>query len=216
MRHPRTHWWMVPGLAALTACARDQPPAPQQLYSITGHVRLTGFLVDHDGAYAGTRVVGDADGVMVELLHGSKVVGRTTTVDGAYRFSGLKPGDYRARSQVVGDIGDRTTQMVIAVSDVVAADTLRLSSRGDLFPVPNPFADTTQVYFDVSDTMWVDVNVLDVGGNFVKNLISLEVLPMRHAVFWYGRDTMGRPVPGSLFWVTFVAGNDIRAQLLFR
>ena len=95
MRHPWTRWCMVLGLATLAACARDQPSKPQRLYSITGHVRLTGFLVDPDGAYAGTRMVGDADG-------------------------------------------------------------------------------------------------------------------------WYGRDTMGRPVAGSPFWVTFVAGNDVRAQLVFR
>jgi hypothetical protein len=206
---------MVLGITALAACSRDQPSAPQ-LHSITGHLRLTGYLVDVNGKFAGTRVLGDADGVPVELLHGSEVVGRTTTVDGIYRFSGLGPGDYVARSRVIGDIGDQTTQMVIAVSDVSAADTLRLVSRGDLIPVPNPFVDTAQVYFGVPDTMWVDVDILDVGGDAIKSLLALEVLPERHAVFWNGRDQGGRPVPGSLFWVTFVAGDDVRAQLLFR
>ena len=27
---------------------------------------------------------------------------------------------------------------------------------------------------------------------------------------------LGRPVPGSLFWITYVSGPDVRAQLLFR
>ena len=215
MRFPWTRCCTVLGISALAACSRDQPLAPS-LHSITGHLRLTGYLVDADGGYAGTRVLGDADGVAVELLHGSEVVGRTTTVDGIYHFSGLRPGDYRARSRVIGDIGDQTTQMVIAVSDVSAADTLRLVSRGDLFPVPNPFVDTTQVYFVVPDTMWVDVGILDVGGNAIKSLLALEVLPARHAVFWNGRDQRGRPVAGSLFWVTFVAGHDVRAHLLFK
>jgi len=215
MRSPWTRWCMVLGLSSLVACSREQPSAPR-LYSITGHLRLTGTVVDSNGAYAGTRVLGDADGVTVELLHGSEVVGLTTTVDGIYRFSGLRPGDYRARSRVIGDIADRTTQMVIAVSDVVAADTLRLASRGDLLPFPNPSVDTTEVSFVAPDTMWVDVNIIDVGGSAVKNLLTLEILPGRHTVFWNGRDQRGRPVTGSLYWVTFVAGNDVRASLLFR
>lgn len=215
MRFRPTRWCLMLGLSALAACSRDQPTVPQ-LYSLSGHLKLTGYLVDPDGAYAGTRVLGDADGVTVELLHGSEVVARTTTVDGVYRFSRLRAGDYKARSRVVGDIGDVTNQMVIAHADVFCADTLRLVSRGDLLPVPNPFVDTTQIYFVVPDTMWVDVNILDVGGNLVKNLLALEVMPLRHAVFWYGRDQRGRPVPGSLFWVTYVSGHDVRAHLLFR
>ena len=215
MRFPWARGCVVVGLCVLAACSRDQPSAPG-LYSITGHLRLTGFLVDRNGAYAGTRVLGDAGGVTVELLHGSAVVGRTTTVDGIYRFSGLRPGDYVARSRVVGDIGDQTNPLVIAVSDVSSADTLRLVSRGDLLPVPNPFVDTTQVYFDVPDTTWVDVRILDVGGHAVQSLLSLEVHPAYHAVFWNGRDQGGRPVGDGLFWVTYVAGQDVRAHLLFK
>jgi hypothetical protein len=206
---------LVSGLALLAACSRDEPTAPE-VFSITGHLRLTGYLVDTNGAYAGTKVLGDADGVTVELLHGTEVVARTITVDGVYRFDSLRPGGYVARSRVVGNIGDQTSSLVIAVEDVVAADTIRLVSHGDLRPVPNPFVDTLQVHFAVPDTTWVDVDVLDVGGNPIRNLLSLEVLPMEHAVFWYGRNQQNQPVAGSLFWVTYVAANDVRACLLFR
>lgn len=215
MRIPWTRWCMVLGISALAACSRDQPTAPR-LYSITGHLRLTGSLVDSNGVFVGHRVLGDADGVAVELLHGSEVVGRTTTVDGLYRFSGLRPGGYVARSRVIGDIGDQTSPLVIAVADVVSADTLRLGSRGDLRPVPNPFVDTTRVYFLAPDTMWVDMSILDVGGNAIMSLLALEVLPAEHAISWNGRDQRGRPVAPSLYWVTYVAGLDVRAQLLFK
>ena len=206
---------MALGLCALAACSRDQPLAPG-LHSITGHLRLTGYLVDANGQFVGTRVLGDADGVPVELLHGSEVAGRTTTVDGIYSFSGLRPGDYVARSRVIPGIEYQTTPMVIAGFDVSAADTLRLVSRGDLFPVPNPLVDTTQVYFSVPDTMWVDMDIRDLDGNPIKNLISLELAPGRQAVFWNGRDQSGHPVTDSLYWVTYVAGPDIRAHLLFK
>ena len=215
MRFPGTRWCVVTCICALAACSRDQPFAPG-LYSITGHLRLTGFFVDDNGAHAGTRVLGDADGVAVELLRGSEVVGRTTTVGGVYRFSGLRPGGYVARSRVIGSIGDQTSPLVIAVSDISSADTLRLVSRGDLLPVPNPFADTTQVYFNVPDTTRVDVRILDTAGHDVQSLLALEVLPANHAVFWNGRDQAGHPVAAGLYWVTYVAGHDVRAHLLFK
>ncbi len=216
MRHFRwTRWCLGLGVSALAACSPESPIAPR-LHSITGHLRLTGYLVDVDGQFLGTRVIGNAGGVLVELLHGSEVVARTTTVDGIYRFSGLRPGDYVARSRPIGDLGDQTNPLVIAVSDVSAADTLRLVSRGDLSAVPNPSVDTTKVFFQVTDTVWVDVNILDMGGHAVTNLLALEILPARHAVFWNGRDLRGRLVTDSLYWVTFVAGQDVRAHLIFR
>jgi hypothetical protein len=205
----------VLGVSSLAACSRDQPSAPG-LHSITGNLRLTGYLVDVNGRFAGTRVLGDADGVPVDLVHGSKVVGRTTTADGIYRFSGLPPGDYVARSRVIGDIGDETNPMVIAVADVSAADTLRLASRGDLFPLPNPFVDSIFVFFSVPDTERVELGILDVGCNAIRNLLELDVPPGRYAVPWDGRNQRGSPVAGSLFWVTYVADNDVRAQLLFK
>jgi len=161
-------------------------------------------------------VIGDADGVLVELLHGSEVVARTTTVGGIYRFSGLGPGDYVARSRPIGDIGDQTNPLVIAVADVSAADTLRLVPRGDLSVVPNPCVDTTKVTFQVTDTVWVDVNIVDMGGRAVTNLLSLVVLPAQHSVYWNGRDLQGHPVSDALYWVTYVSGHDVRADLIFR
>jgi hypothetical protein len=216
MKSPWTRWCVLLGASALAACSRDSPFTPGR-YSLTGHLELTGYLVGADGQFAGTRVLGDADGVPVELLYGSDlVVARTTTVGGIYTFSGLAPGGYVVRSRVIGDIGDKTTPMTIAVSDVSCGDTLRLASSGDLYPVPNPFDNLTQVYFSVADTQWIEVGILDGAGNAIKSLLALVVVPARHVVSWNGRDRYGQPAAGPFFWVTYVAGDDIRAQLLFR
>jgi hypothetical protein len=208
--------WIVPlCAAALAACAREPPAAPPPTYTITGQLLLTGSVVDSDARYQGIRVL-RPDGIPVELLHGSQVVARTTTVGGGYRFAGLRPGDYVARSLVINGVGDRTRPLVIAVQDIEAADTLRVVSRGDLFPVPNPMVDTTQVFFSVPDTMVVDVNVQDVWGRRVKNLLTLEVTTRRQGVFWNGLDTQGRPATDSLYWVTLVTAYDTRVHLLFK
>jgi hypothetical protein len=217
MESPWTRWSVVLGLAALCACSRDPPSAPRP-FSITGHLRLTGYLVDKDAQFAGTLVKGDADGVPVELLHGDEIVGRTTTVGGIYRFSGLAPGGYVARSRVIGDLQDETNPMTIAVTDIECADTLRLVSRGDLYSYPNPFAngDTMRVSFSVPDTGWITVRIHDLDGTPVRTLLKLWVFPARHTVFWNCRDQRGQPLSGSVFWVTYVSDLETRAHLLIR
>ena len=216
MRFPWTRWCVALGLCALSACSHDQT-APQP-YSITGHLNLRGYLVDRNGEFAGTRVMGDADGVPVELLHGDEIVGRTTTVGGIYRFSGLAPGGYVARSRAFGGIQDETNPMTIAISDVECADTLRLASRGDLYSYPNPFAngDTMRIYFSVPDSGRITVRILDLDGSPVRTLLNLWVRPARHSVYWTCKDQRGQPVTGSVYWVTYESELETRAHLLFR
>lgn len=216
MKSPWTRWCVLLGMCALAACSRDPPFAPGR-YSISGHLHLVGYVVNADGKFIETRVLRHVSGIPVELLYGGEtVIGRTTTVDGIYRFDGLAPGGYVARSRVIGDIGGKTLPLTIAVSNVSAGDTLQVASLGDLYPVPNPFGGTTIVFFSVSDTTWIDVGIRDVVGNPVRKLLSLEVQPARHVVYWDGNDQTGHPARDSLFWITYVAGGDIRAQLLFK
>jgi len=200
---------------ALFACSRDQPPAPG-LHSLRGRVRLTGYLVDAQGNFAGTRVVGDADGVRIELLDGSNVIARTTTVDGVYSFPGLPSGAYVARSRVIDGIANGTKVLTITSTDLVAGDTIALVSRGDLLPVPNPFVTQTVVYFDLPDTEWIDVRVLGMAGDTVRTLLSGVRPRGLNQLRWDGLDRNGVVAGAALYWVTFAAGNDYRAQLLFR
>ena len=217
MKSARILWCVGLGSSLLAACAKSpDPPTAPRSRSITGHVRLTGYFTHENGLFAGTRVLGDADGVTVELVYGSQVVDRTTTMDGIYIFSDVAPGGYIARTKVVGDIGDHTGTLTVATSSVSATDTLRLNSRGDLYPVPNPFADTLQVFFDVLEPQTVDIRILDISGNTVRRLLAQDLGPGFNGVIWDGRDQRGVPANGSLYWVTYVAAGDVRAQLLFK
>src|SRR5262245_16678286 len=87
---------LLAGLA-LAACEARDTTGPG-FYTLSGHVTLTGYLVTPSGDFAGTKVVGDADGVPVELTFGDQVVARTQTVGGVYTFHGLAPGAYVART----------------------------------------------------------------------------------------------------------------------
>jgi len=208
-------WVVALGALAVPACSRDEPSAPR-LHSISGHLRLTGYLVDGDGRFAGTKVVGNAGGVPVELVYGDRIVAQTTTVDGVFGFAGLGPGGYVARTHVIGNIGDETEPLTISASDIAAADTLRLVSQGDLYPVPNPIGESATIYFDLPDTEFVEINILDLAGHTVRGLRAREIPAGFNAVVWNGLDQAGRPATAPMYWVTLVSGEDIRAQLLFR
>ncbi len=203
------------GTLALAGCSRDLPLYPQA-HALAGRVRLTGMLTADDARPLGTRVVDDADGVPVELLYGEQVVARTTTTDGVYRFTGVRPGGYRVRASIFGPVNDRTAALTIANSDVFSADTLSLTSSGDLYPAPNPIGDGSTIFFAVPDTEWVEVRVLDAKGDLVRALVHRRADPGLASTFWNGCDQAGVSVPGSLFWVTFESGADLRAQLLFK
>ena len=222
-RPGRAAWLCLTVLLALAGCGRDQPGAPKP-HTMRGRLVLIGQLVDGAGKFAGTRVVGDADGVAVELLYGTTVVARTTTEGGAYTFKGLLPGGYIARSFVNGPFGDHTEILTMTDADLTVGDTLHVASFGDFFPVPNPFAGETTVYFSLPDTERVNVAILSMAGDTVKTLLQGTRPQGLAQVRWDGTDRHGNPSTAPLVWITFrplpdSLGNpplpDYRAHLLF-
>ena len=208
---------VLSGVLALAACGtREQPTSPPGLYSLSGHVRLTGYLVNANGQFAGTRLVDDADGVAVDLLYGTAVIARTTTVDGRYRFDGLAPGAYQTRAQVVDILADKSNVLTIVNTDLVSGDTLRLTSFGDLYPWPNPSADTVRITYRLLDTAFVELRVRNLQGTSIRLLRSSVQLPMVQRQTWDGLDAAFHPVTGPLYGLTLESGIDRRAQLLFR
>jgi hypothetical protein len=197
-------------------CRPEHVSGPTGTFSLSGHVRLVGSLVDAGGKFAGTRTVDDANGVRVELRFGHQVLGATSTVGGVYRFSGLVPGAYHTAVFVTPDVSDETTELTLANRDLVSGDLLTLRSAGDLYPVPNPTSGPVRVLFSVSDTAVVEIRVLDMQGSIVQHVLSRELLPGPREADWNGLNDQGAPASGALYWFTFEAGNDQRAQLLFR
>lgn len=218
-RRPRRRWIVAAALCglALAACSRDQPTAPGAgTHRITGHVVLVGYLVDSNSVFLGTKVVGDADGVAVDLLSGNTVVRRTTTVHGVYTFAGVPSGGYTAFARVTDDAEDETAPLVVKDGDVASADTLHLRAVGDMRPVPNPYVDQLTTYFDVPDSSFIELDVLDVKRDTVTTLFRNWFRAGTHAVRWTGHAYNGSPATDPMHWVTYRGPDGTRAQLLFR
>lgn len=201
-------------LAALTSCSRKDPLLPGT-HAIAGHVKLRGFHVDRSGGFTGTRIIGDADGLPVELLYGSQVLARTTTENGMYRFDGVRPGGYNVRVRIIPGIEWVTRNIAVVNRDVAVGDTLLPTSIGSMLPVPNPFADTLQVYVPVDDTTRAKLALLDGGAHPVRTFFDHTILPAMYRV-----DLVLPPIPAAsapaYYWMTYSADGDVRAQLLIR
>lgn len=56
---------------------------------------------------------------------------------------------------------------------------------------------------------------MNLAGRIVQHVFSARVQGLQQ-VLWTGRDDAGRLATDRMYWVTFKAGADKRAQLLFR
>jgi hypothetical protein len=215
-RLPSTSRWIaLLATSVLFACGRSPSVDEPSLYSLSGRVRLIGTTIDSNGKVGTTRVVDDADGVLVELLSGHDVIARAQTIHGVYTFGGLAPGAYQTQAFVNANVWDKSAVFTIVKTDLAAGDTLRLTSQGDLYPVPNPVVTESTIYFALPDTTLIDVRIKDMAGRTVRRLLEAPRPPGVNQVIWNGSDSLGVPVNARHYWVTLDAGTDQRAQLLF-
>ena len=203
-------------IALASACARTSTePAQEARHTLSGRVRLVGYLVNFDGTVAGTRFVDDADGTPVELRYGAAILARSETVDGLYSFPGLKPGAYRVRATAYGSVWDETTTLQIVDRDVFSSDPVEVRSRGDIHPAPNPFSSLVVLSFGVPDSQFVSLKIRDLKGDVVQSLYGQWLPAGLYMSAWNGYDSNNQPATDPYYWATFESGADIRAQLLF-
>lgn len=74
--------------------------------------------------------------------------------------------------------------------------------------VPNPFNPNTDISFALPQTSAVSLQVFDVSGRCVKELVVDEIMPQGwHTVTWRGRDENGRPVSSGVYFCRLEAGS---------
>lgn len=201
---------------ALVGCAKET--APTRRHSITGHLRVIGYLTAADSHFLGTRVVDDATGVRVDLLLGTRVVATTTTVNGTYRFENLEPGGYAARATAMGLLAPVTHTLTIASVDIAARDTLTMASQGDLYPAPNPIVDQSLIGYELANNVPVSLEIRDATGALVQTLVTPTAIMVAgfHEATWDGYGPGHTLAPVGLYWAYFVANGDVRCQAIFR
>ncbi len=72
---------------------------------------------------------------------------------------------------------------------------------------PNPFNPQTEIRFELPYPNDTRLNVYDLRGRLVKNLISDHMDAGRHSVVWMGRDNGGRHVASGVYYYQIKSGN---------
>jgi hypothetical protein len=94
---------------------------------------------------------------------------------------------------------------VLGVDNIIAVPQSAVGDPGaspprPLTSAPNPFARTTTITYEVPIAAPIDIDILDVGGRAIRQLVSGETQPAgSHHVVWDGRDSRGGRVPPGVY-----------------
>jgi plastocyanin len=91
------------------------------------------------------------------------------------------------------------------------------TSRFRLLPAPNPFADKVNLHFILDKDTRVVLDIFDLGGRKVENLIATNMSAGPHDVTWSGLDTRQQPVVPGVYFARLQAGDGrMQVQKLFK
>ena len=77
---------------------------------------------------------------------------------------------------------------------------------------PNPFNPTTSIKYQVSGITHVEINVYNVRGQRVRNLLNDHREPGHHSVVWDGRDDDGIQLSSGVYFVRMIADEYIETR----
>jgi hypothetical protein len=71
---------------------------------------------------------------------------------------------------------------------------------------PNPFNPTTQIKYDLPEDALVTINIYDLMGRIVKNLVNGQQNAGYNSIQWNATNDKGAPVSAGLYLCTIQAG----------
>jgi hypothetical protein len=74
---------------------------------------------------------------------------------------------------------------------------------------PNPFNPSTTIEFAVPDENLVKINIYDIRGQHVLNLLDVNLNPGYHSVVWSGLDKSSLIVPSGIYFVNIKFADEL-------
>jgi hypothetical protein len=204
---------VVAGDRDIIVAKYTQPPVATlvQAYRArwTGHdVELTWHLLDSETAYSFEVSRWDTPGGTVRQVPASGVL-RTGT-EFILRDASVDPGTTYGYRVLVLEAGVPAASFEVVVAIPPPEGRFALS--------PNPFVQSTRIDFVLEREAAVSLSVHDAHGRRVGTLVS-GILPSgSHSRIWSGRDDLGRPVAGGLYFLRLETGDRtlMRRAVLLR
>lgn len=84
----------------------------------------------------------------------------------------------------------------------VAQDNINLEKRLIFYPpLPNPFTGCVKISISVPEEKEIALNIYDVTGRLIKNLVTGKLKPGKYTFMWDGRDTQNRKLGAGIYFV---------------
>tara|TARA_B100000073_G_C23322016_1_gene407139 strand:- start:50 stop:535 length:486 start_codon:yes stop_codon:yes gene_type:complete len=77
---------------------------------------------------------------------------------------------------------------------------------------PNPFNPSTSISYTIPERNIVSLNIYDVNGAFVQNLVDENLEPGFHSVSWDGTNANGSKVSAGMYFYIIKSGNLVSTQ----
>ncbi len=77
---------------------------------------------------------------------------------------------------------------------------------------PNPFNPQTQIAFSVPENSQVTIQIYDINGRLVNDLLNIHTEPGIHKVIWKGNDNSGRSVASGIYIYKLTAVSEAGVQ----
>ncbi len=111
----------------------------------------------------------------------------------------------------------RTLYVIVSATFLNAED--KTPTRFALMQnVPNPFNSSTEISFTLPADENVSLEILDINGRVIRNVISANMTSGRHTVVWDGKDNKGQNVSSGVYFYRITAGdfNETRKMMLIK
>jgi len=77
---------------------------------------------------------------------------------------------------------------------------------------PNPFNPSTMIEYQITKPMRVKLNVYDVQGRFMRELVNEEKSSGSYSVIWDGKDNSGNLVASGTYFYKIQSGEFIQVK----
>lgn len=89
---------------------------------------------------------------------------------------------------------------------------LNASNALSLNCTPNPFKNKVAINFELDDTKYVMVTVIDLSGKTITELVNTKLNRGKQTLYWNGTDKNGNQAPTGAYIVNIQAGNTSNSQ----
>jgi len=105
------------------------------------------------------------------------------------------------------EINNNTVTLDLYLIPLVEAEDVLNPEQTFLQNYPNPFNPTTTINYSLKENSKVSLNIYNIKGQKVKQLVSDQVPSGEHSVVWDGRDDKNKPVGSGIYFYKLKVAN---------